>query len=181
MNFRTSFYYKKGGGLKTSLKSKGIVALLLVFALSELAHSHEKHSTVKPKSSPASGDSERAHRLSLVNEEYRRNVKSIFQKSCFDCHSQQTHYPWYYKIPGARGLIDSDIAEAKKHIDLTNDFPFKGHGSPEEDLEAIRETMDEDTMPPVRYKILHPSAKLSKAEQEIILQWVSKSLEELSK
>ncbi|MBK9039223.1 MAG: heme-binding domain-containing protein [Bdellovibrionales bacterium] len=67
--------------------------------------------------------------LSRINELYKDKVKPIFQKKCFDCHSQNTQYPLVLQIPGARQLIDGDIEEAKEHLDFTNDFPFGGMGS----------------------------------------------------
>ncbi len=133
---------------------------------------------VKPALS-SSEEEKRQIKLHQINEEYKKTVKPIFQKSCFACHSGQTQYPWYYKLPIAKQLIDSDIREAKKHIDLTNDFPFRGHGSPEEDLAAIRKAIEDHTMPPFRYKILHPGSQLSEGEQQIVLRWIKESLKAL--
>lgn len=164
-----------------SVLAKHICILLAVILPLSWVFAHQNHvHKSKPVLSP-SQENRRAAKLNEINEEYKERVKSIFQKSCFDCHSQQTRYPWYYKIPGAKGLIDSDLAEAKKHIDLTNDFPFHGHGSPEEDLSAIRKAVEENTMPPFRYRILHPGANLNKTEREAILQWIKESLDQLSK
>lgn len=49
-----------------------------------------------------------------INQEYLKTVKPIFQKSCFDCHGNTTVYPWYYKVPGVKQLIDNDIDEVKQ-------------------------------------------------------------------
>ncbi len=48
-----------------------------------------------------------------INARYESSVKPVFQKSCFDCHSSQTKYPWYAGLPGVKQLIASDIQEAK--------------------------------------------------------------------
>jgi hypothetical protein len=167
--------------VKSSLRLRNIVVLLMALTLFDLAYSHENQVPAKAKPAPSSDETKRALKVYQINEAYKKSVKPIFQRSCFDCHSQLTRYPWYYKIPGANGLIDSDTAEAKKHIDLTSDFPFQGHGSPEEDLLAIRKTVKESTMPPLRYWILHPGARLNETEQKTILQWVEESFGELSK
>jgi hypothetical protein len=68
-------------------------------------------------------------------------VKPIFEKGCYDCHSTQTDYPWYHKLPLIKGMIDSDIRHARKHIDLTNGFPFKGHSNPADNLLGIRDAL----------------------------------------
>lgn len=113
--------------------------------------------------------------LKKINSAYMQNVKPIFQKKCFDCHSDQTRYPWYSKLPGAKWLIESDIQEAKKHLDFSSDFPFKGHGSPKEDLEEIMRSVDFGKMPPFRYRILHSGSKVTKEEKSTIQAWVAES------
>ena len=110
-----------------------------------------------------------------INEAYLYNGKPIFQAKCFDCHSALTRYPWYYRLPGAKQLIDRDIREAKKHLDMTRDFPFEGHGTPAEDLEAIAETVKKSTMPPWRYRIMHRGSALTDSERRIILQWIQEA------
>ncbi len=140
-----------------------------------LAHEHHQHHEL-----PSPSTNQEKEHLQQVNEKYLEKVKLIFQKSCFNCHSNQTVYPWYSKMPGAKQLINSDITEAKKHIDMTNDFPFKGHGTPKEDLEAIAKAVTEKTMPPFRYKIMHWQSGLTKQERENVLEWTRNSLNLLS-
>lgn len=113
--------------------------------------------------------------LVQINEAYLRDVKPIFQAKCFDCHSSLTRYPWYYRLPGAKQLIDHDVQEAKQHIDMTHDFPFEGHGTPSEDLEVIAEAVKKSTMPLWRYRIMHRGSALTDSERQIILQWVDEA------
>ena len=54
-------------------------------------------------------------------------LNSVFKTGCFDCHTTKTAYPWYYKLPFVKTIIDDDIAEAKKHMDMSEGFPFKVH------------------------------------------------------
>jgi hypothetical protein len=84
-------------------------------------------------------------------------------------------------VPGAKQLIESDIAEAKEHLDMSADFPFKSHSVPKEDLKAIRDSLIEKTMPPFRYRIMHWSAGLSERERAVVLKWVEESLARLEK
>lgn len=166
--------------MKPPTKAKCIFVSLVTFAFIGPASAHQDPVHPKPKPAPSSLEKEkRQTSLHQINERYKQTVKPIFQKSCFDCHSERTQYPWYYKIPGAKQLIDSDIRESKKHIDLTNDFPFRGHGSPEKDLPAIRKAIEDNTMPPFRYKILHSGSELSEDEQQVIFRWIRESLSAL--
>lgn len=69
-------------------------------------------------------------------------------------------------------MMDGDIKEAKDHLDFSSDFPFVSHATPAEDLEAIQEEVAEDEMPPLRYRLMHPSSKLTSEEKEIVNHWV---------
>lgn len=144
---------------------------MLVVIAASFAMSHETHNThMQPEEVEAS-------KLKEINESYLKVVKPIFQKSCFDCHSSTTNQPWYGKLPGAKQLITSDIAEAREHMDMSKDFPFVGHSTPKEDLEAIAKAITDKSMPPFRYRIMHPGNELSDEERRKVLDWARKSLD----
>ncbi len=143
------------------------------------AHKGENHikQSVEVKSSSAS---EKVV-LREINEEYVKKIKPIFQRSCMNCHSSHTEYPWYYSLPGVKQLIDHDLREAKVHLDMSKDFPFVGHGSPQEDLASIKNSVEKNMMPPWRYQILHWSSKIELEEVKLIQDWVKSSSERLNK
>lgn len=121
----------------------------------------------------SSGPSEKS--LQMINSDYIKNVKEIFSNKCLTCHGQRPSLPWYYNIPGPRQLMDYDMTESKKHMDMSDDFPFAGHGSPVDDLTAVERTIKKGTMPPLRYRMLHWNSKLTKDEVIIIKKWVQDS------
>ena len=110
-----------------------------------------------------------------INGAYLKNIKPIFLKKCFDCHSTKTQYPWYHAVPGVRQIIESDIAEGTKHLDLSDDFPFGGHGTPSEDLEAIGNAVVKNKMPPISYRLMHWDAQFSAVEKTTVLMWIQDS------
>lgn len=122
----------------------------------------------------------RADLLNRINTAYVSTIKPIFQRSCFDCHSSATRFPWYSVFPIVRQVIEDDISEAKGHLEMTKDFPFEGHGSPSDDLSAIRETIIEKSMPPLRYRALHWDSSLSEKEKKMVLKWIEESLNTLT-
>ena len=144
-----------------------ILSLILVISAGVYAHEGEKHMQMMNVSAKLNNQ---------INEDYEKNVKPIFVQKCFNCHGATTNYPWYYKIPGAKGVIDDDIAEAKKHLDFSDGFPFKSHSSPKEDLEAIVKSVEEGEMPPLRYRILHWNSRLTTEELQIVREWTKRSL-----
>ncbi len=90
-----------------------------------------------------------------------------------DCHSQHTRFPWYYALPIAKQWINHDISEANEHIDMTGDFPFKSHATPIEDLQAIRDSVNDGSMPPFGYRIFHSGSSLSEAEKRAVIDWAN--------
>ncbi len=151
-------------------------ALAVVFlTMSQSGNAHEQHHAEMMKSESHGTEDEGALMFS-INELYLNEVKPIFKRSCFDCHSSSTTYPWYSQIPGVKQIIASDVKEARRHLDFTNDFPFSGHGNPADDLRAINDEVQKGDMPPLRYRILHSTSKLNDDEKAAVKAWIEKSL-----
>lgn len=156
------------------MKISGIILVLISLTLGFItfAWSHEKHQpAVATKEAMKNKEIEEV--LVRANTRYLETVKPIFRLSCFDCHSNQTRFPWYYRVPLVKRLIDADISEATKHINVTQDFPFQGHGSPEEHLNGIENAVRKNEMPPFRYRMMHPNSSLNSQEREVIFRWIS--------
>ena len=152
---------------------KILVISFFVFASRVYPHekSHETHhpTVIKESQDPS--------KLEQINTLYSQSVKSIFENKCLNCHGGVTNFPWYYRLPIAKQLINRDVREAKKHLDMSRGFPFEGHGTPLDDLKAIEKATKEKSMPPFRYWIMHQNSSLTEKEQEEILNWVTQSLE----
>ena len=158
-----------------------IPAIVIASAAILYGHGGEEHNdtaaaeTTMADSAVVSPDSINA----IINIGFTQ-LEPLFKRACFDCHTNKTDFPWYYKIPGIRQMIDNDIKHARKHIDMSNGFPFTGHASQVENLRAIREEIKEDAMPPFDYRLMHWSASPSKEEAEAIINWADSSMELLS-
>lgn len=153
--------------------------LLCVFAVGILpfnsAFSHQGEDHSKPSTHGSAHEAiatpQDSIKIKKISEGYLRDIKPIFEKKCFDCHGSTTQYPWYAKLPGPKQLIEYDVGEAKKHLDLSADYPFKSHSTPIKDLQAIRESIKNGEMPPFRYRIMHWGSKLTDEEYEKVRQW----------
>lgn len=147
--------------------------LLLFMLTSILSLAHEAHHQETPTAVSQMPTQKSA--VEEINSSYIKNIRPIFVTKCFDCHSQQTRFPWYYRLPIAKQLIDSDIREGLKHLDMTDGFPFKGHHPTEEQLEAIRKVTEKGDMPLWRYRLLNPGTGLTPEEKSAVLEWVKSS------
>lgn len=156
---------------------------LLETSTEEAASMTHGSSQASPHSEKTVTDNTKADELAIqqISLAYQNLVQPIFERKCYNCHSNQTDYPWYYSIPGIKQLMDKDIEEAKEHLDMSNGFPFGGHGTPLEDLESLGSTVEKDTMPPFLYKLGHRESQLTKGDKTKIADWIKNSTELLQK
>lgn len=87
----------------------------------------------------------------------------VLRRACFDCHSNETIYPWYSYLPVIRPMIDGHIDEGRKVLN----FSEWGDMAQGERISAIEESMEEIysmTMPPENYLRLHWNAKISEQD-----------------
>jgi len=146
----------------------------LVWAHGEVSHTNEMSETKKV----AVQSSDMMHTMTYpkINKTYITDIRPIFEKKCFDCHSDIKNKPWYYKVPGVKQMMDKDISEAKEHIDMRKDFPFVSHETPLEDLKSIKKIGLEGGMPPLRYILAHWDSRLTDAEKKKITAWTSQAI-----
>lgn len=114
--------------------------------------------------------------LKSIKDSYKTTIKPIFEAKCLMCHGEAQRLPLYAAVPPARFLVQSDIREAKKHMNMTHGFPFEGHGSEVDDLKAIRKIIEKNQMPPWQYKLMHWRSAITEQERQRIFVWVEQSL-----
>ena len=113
--------------------------------------------------------------LAAINDDYVATVKPLFARSCASCHGATRALPWYHALPLVRGMIDEDIATARRTVDMAEDFPFRGRGTPAEYLDAVDEVVAAGSMPPLRYRLMHWGARLGAGERDRVRLWVERS------
>ncbi len=151
------------------------LSLLLPFVL--FAHGDKEHTeTSTPIQETQTSSASKLSAYKSINTEYLKKIQPIFEKKCFDCHGKVKNFPWYYVVPGVKQMIDYDIKEAKKHIDMSGNFPFISHESPLQDLQSLKEVAIENDMPPFRYLLGHWDAKLTDEEKQLLLEWSDQSI-----
>ena len=151
-------------------------ALLLCLATAGLirvtAKEGESASTAKETAISVDAKMDAVH--NIINGEYKK-LEPIFARGCYDCHSAQTEFPWYHKLPLVGSWMDSHIEEAREHLDMTGGFPFKGAGSQAEMLEEIWEEIEKGDMPLLSYRLMHWDAAPDETEKDSIRVWVERS------
>ena len=97
-------------------------------------------------------------------------TKALLERSCQNCHSEKTAWPWYSQSLPVSWLIERDVSTARAHLNLSRWTEY----SPKERemlLAAIGAVVRNHQMPPRRFTLLHPEAVLSAREEEQIYRW----------
>lgn len=98
------------------------------------------------------------------------NVQTILKTSCYDCHSNNTNYPWYSKIQPVAWWLNDHVKEGKKEINFA-EFASYRIGRQYKKMEEIIEQVKEDEMPLYSYTLIHGNAKLSEDQKLSINNW----------
>jgi hypothetical protein len=96
---------------------------------------------------------------------------ALVKRACYDCHSNQTVWPWYSYVAPVSWLVYSDTIEGRSRLNFSEwNRPQRGAG---EMIEAIQS----GSMPPAIYlSVLHPSAQLTNAEKQQLITGLMNSL-----
>jgi len=100
------------------------------------------------------------------------NIQLILKRSCFDCHSNSTVWPWYSNVAPASWLVIRDANEGRKHLN----FSRWGEYSPSKSASLFNEIYEEveaGRMPFAPYLIMHSDAKLSPEDIQAMLDWAA--------
>ena len=105
-------------------------------------------------------------------------VAAIFDRSCSDCHSHKTTWPWYSNIAPVSWLVIDDVNEGRKKLNLS-DWPTDPKRSARR-LEELCEQIEQKEMPLPKYLYLHPAAKLSDADRQALCDWANRERQRIA-
>ena len=106
-------------------------------------------------------------------------ILDIFKNSCYDCHSNDTRYPWYINIQPMGWIMADHIKEGKTNLNFS-EFGTYSKRKQANKLRSLAETINDGSMPISSYTIMHTDAKLSEENKKLITDWVAKTRDSLS-
>jgi hypothetical protein len=98
-------------------------------------------------------------------------VGQVLRASCYDCHSNETVWPWYSHVAPISWLVASDVHRARKILNFS-DWDRLGPDRQAEMLADAQGEIEEGAMPPSRYLRLHREAKLTPETKAVLLLWM---------
>jgi uncharacterized membrane protein len=98
------------------------------------------------------------------------SVMSVLKKSCYDCHSNYTTYPWYDNITPANWFVANHVNEGKRELNFTTFGEYSARRQAKK-LDESAKQIEKGEMPISSYTLLHPDAKLSDAQRQLLINW----------
>ncbi len=97
-------------------------------------------------------------------------TRLLAERACFDCHSNQTTWPWYSNIAPVSWLVYRDVVDGRRRMNFS-DWQRQRLEEPGE----ISSAVSEGEMPPLQYLLMHPTARLSAGDKEQLINGLTKT------
>jgi mono/diheme cytochrome c family protein len=119
---------------------------------------------IEPPNPPAAGD------IAAPPE-----VASALRRACYDCHSDETRWPWYSRVPLISRLVANEVESGRRQVNFSQWSSYYP-ATRRRKLQWIGRAVEQQDMPPLRYRVLHPGTYLSQAERAAIEHWVDSQI-----
>lgn len=107
----------------------------------------------------------------LVNT-VSKEIKNKLQVSCYDCHSNNTQYPWYNKIQPVAWILEGHIKDGKEELNF-NEWDLLSSRRKASKLRSIIKQIESSEMPLSSYTLIHKDAKFSDLEKKELIEWIT--------
>lgn len=99
-------------------------------------------------------------------------VKAVLRRACGDCHSHETAWPWYARVSPMSWMVAKHVHEGREKLN------FSEWTADADVVEEIYDSVKKDKMPMQGYVLMHPEARLSAGDRELLRAWADGSLAE---
>ena len=150
--------FRFGGQLKKRLGSILLSGIALLTVCSAVVH---PFGAIK---------AQRSDKPLLLDSTFSPEVVRTIERSCQNCHSEKTEWPWYSYVAPMSWMIENDVRRGRSHMNLSR---WNGYNQQEQQeiLLKMSTLVRNRAMPLPRYLLLHPESKLSDAEVAFLSEW----------
>jgi hypothetical protein len=106
-------------------------------------------------------------------------VASVLREACFDCHSNETRWPWYASVPPVSLLVAHDVDTGRSHLNFSEWRTYNPYDRADM-LDAACKRATSGDMPIWPYRLLHPKARLSAAAITTLCDWTRTEADRLA-
>ena len=98
-------------------------------------------------------------------------LHGIFVTKCYDCHSNNTKYPWYFNVQPIGWWLAAHVHDGKEHLNFSA-FGSYSREDAEHKLEELKEVMEDHSMPLKSYVLFHPETEVTEADIDAVNAWL---------
>lgn len=149
-----------------SVRKKILLGLLVVFFLIQFIRPEKNVSAA-----PAPNDL-------FANYQAPDSVERLIKTACYDCHSNNTVYPWYAEVQPVAWWLNDHVQEGKNELNF-NEFATYAPKKGDHKLEEVIEMVEKGEMPLKSYSLIHRNARLTDAQGKNITDWAAKTRKEI--
>lgn len=114
----------------------------------------------------------------IYNNQLPENIRVMLKESCYDCHSNETIYPWYSYVAPVSWLVVRDIKLGRDELNFSH-WESQSKIDKAKNLDKIIDEVTDENMPMPIYTIMHANAKLSDDDRRLITEWADSYAESL--
>ena len=136
-----------------------LIVFFTIFALIQLKYIDKSPIKINPESD------------FLILENAPKEVTELLKTSCYDCHSNQTHYPWYSKIAPVSWWLKGHIDHGREKLNFSE---WDSYTPDQGDTLKVKsaDMIEKKWMPILTYKIIHKDSRLNEAQREVLVDWL---------
>ena len=106
------------------------------------------------------------------------DIVAVLRRSCYDCHSNETRWPWYSGVAPISWVIAHDVERGRQEVNFSEWTAYLP-ATRKRKLQWIERALHEQVMPPPLYRFLHPHAWLTEQDTSLLEHWLQAQLAEL--
>ena len=106
------------------------------------------------------------------------DVMTTLRRSCWDCHSNETEWPWYSYVAPVSFRVSQHVSMGREHVNFTEWDSYDAEEL-DEAFEEIAEEIEKGGMPLSDYLLVHRNAKLTTADRERLITWAEAARERI--
>lgn len=100
-------------------------------------------------------------------------TRNLAKQACFDCHSNETVWPWYSRIAPISWLVYHDVAEGREEMNFSD---WQGGAGKAENPQKVAKEVESGGMPPIQYRINHPEARLDDNTRKALIDGLTATM-----
>ena len=108
----------------------------------------------------------------MIVNDVPKSLQEKMQVSCYDCHSNNTQYPWYNRVQPVAWFLENHINEGKSELNF-NEWSLLSDRRKKSKLRSIIKQVESGEMPLNSYTLIHNDAKISDGEAKEMVKWIT--------